>query len=70
MSEELKTPTTQSIFYNNKIKTNPEFYEKEKKRVTEYMVKRYNNDEEYKQKRRESALKSYYNRKNAQKTFC
>ena len=70
MAEEVKTPTTQSIFYNNKIKTNPEFYEKEKKRVTEYMVKRYNNDEEYKQKRRESALKSYYNRKNAQKTFC
>ena len=70
MVEEVKTPTTQSIFYNNKIKTNPEFYEKEKKRVTEYMVKRYNNDEEYKQKRRESALKSYYNRKNAQKTFC
>ena len=70
MAEEVKTPTTQSIFYNNKIKTNPEFYEKEKKRVTEYMVKRYHNDEEYKQKRRESALKSYYNRKNAQKTFC
>ena len=70
MAEEVKTPTTQSIFYNNKIKTNPEFYEKEKKRVTEYMVKRYNNDEEYKQKRQESALKSYYNRKNAQKTFC
>ena len=70
MAEEVKTPTTQSIFYNNKIKTNPEFYEKEKKRITEYMVKRYNNDEEYKQRRRASALKSYYNRKNAQKTFC
>ena len=70
MSEEVKTRTIRAIRYDNKIKSDPEFYEKEKKRVLEYMVKRYNNDEEYKQKRRESALKSYYNRKNAQKTFC
>ena len=37
-------------YYNAKIKTNPEFYEKERKRVCEYIHNRYNTDEEYKQK--------------------
>ena len=37
-------------YYNAKIKTNPEFYEKERKRVCEYIHNRYFNDEEYKQR--------------------
>ena len=37
-------------YYNAKIKSNPEFYEKERKRVCEYIHNRYNNDEEYKKK--------------------
>ncbi len=37
-------------YYNDKIKRNPEFYEKERRRVCEYIHNKYNNDEEYKQK--------------------
>ncbi len=37
-------------YYNAKIKSNPEFYDKERKRVCEYIHNRYFNDEEYKQK--------------------
>lgn len=49
-------------YYNNKIKTDAEFYEKEKKRVSEYIHNRYFNDPEY----REKILKQkreYYQRK-------
>jgi len=42
-----------NAYYNNKIHTNPEFYEREKKRVAEYVKNRYNTDEEYKEKRKE-----------------
>jgi hypothetical protein len=37
-------------YYNDKVKSNPEFYEKERRRVCEYIHNRYNNDEEYKQR--------------------
>ena len=37
-------------YYDNKIKTDLEFYAKEKKRVTEYMKNRYATDEEYSNK--------------------
>ena len=37
-------------YYNNKIKTDAEFYEKEKKRVSEYIHNRYFNDPEYREK--------------------
>jgi hypothetical protein len=40
-------------FYANKIHSNPAFYEAEKKRVVKYQVERYNNDDEYKQKKKE-----------------
>jgi hypothetical protein len=49
-------------YYNAKIKSNPEFYEKERKRVCEYIHNRYNNDEEYKQKILQQK-KEYYQRK-------
>ena len=32
-------------FYTNKIHSNPEFYELEKKRVVKYQVQRYNNED-------------------------
>ncbi len=35
-------------YYNDKIKNNPEFYEKERKRICEYIHNRYFNDEKYK----------------------
>lgn len=40
-------------FYAKKIHSNPEFYEAEKKRATEYQRIKYQTDEEYKIKRRE-----------------
>lgn len=39
-----------AIYYNNKIKENPEFYEKERKRVSEYIHNRYFNDPEYRER--------------------
>jgi hypothetical protein len=53
-------------YYNAKIKSNPEFYEKERKRVCEYIHNRYNNDEEYKQKILQQK-KDYYQRKKLEK---
>ena len=48
-------------YYNNKIHTNAEFYEKEKKRVLEYIKNRYANDQEYREnilmKKREAYAK-------------
>jgi hypothetical protein len=49
-------------YYNAKIKNNPEFYEKERRRVCEYIHNRYNNDEEYKQKILQQK-KEYYQKK-------
>jgi len=52
--------------YNNKIHTNPEFYEAEKKRVVSYIKNRYANDPEY----RENLLRKkreYYAKKKAEK---
>lgn len=62
--EEVKQRSYYSIFYENKIKNNPEFYEKEKKRVVEYMRNRYANDEEYRNKIKEQKRLSYHKRKN------
>ena len=53
-------------YYNAKIKSNPEFYEKERKRVCEYIHNRYFNDEEYKQKILQQK-KEYYQRKKQEK---
>ena len=50
-------------YYDNKIKTDLEFYAKEKKRVTEYMKNRYATDEEYHNKIKEQKKQSYYRRK-------
>lgn len=50
-------------YYDTKIKTDPEFYAKEKKRVIEYIKNRYQNDEEYRQRIREQKRQSYHRRK-------
>ena len=49
--------------YDNKIKNDPEFYAKEKKRVMEYMKNRYATDEEYRKKIQEQKKQSYHRRK-------
>ena len=63
---ETETPTVTLSFsakyYNAKIKNNPEFYEKERRRVCEYIHNRYNTDEEYKQKILQQK-KEYYQKK-------
>jgi hypothetical protein len=57
-------------FYTNKIHSNPAFYEAEKKRVVKYQVERYNNDDEYKQKKKEYCrmkMREIYNRRKQQR---
>jgi hypothetical protein len=49
-------------YYNNKIHTDAEFYQEEKKRVVEYQINRYKNDEKYRQMKIEIA-KNYYKKK-------
>ena len=63
-----ETPTISysAKYYNAKIKNNPEFYEKERRRVCEYIHNRYNNDEEYKQKILQQK-KDYYQKKRSKK---
>ena len=57
-----KKPSFSAVYYNNKIKSNKEFYDKERKRVCEYIHNRYTTDEEYKQKILQQK-KEYYQRK-------
>jgi len=52
-------------YYNNRIKTDPEFYEKEKKRVAEYVHNRYFNDPEYREKILKRKRDAYLRKKNA-----
>jgi hypothetical protein len=57
-------------FYANKIHNNPEFYELEKKRVVKYQVQRYNNDDEYKEKKKEYCrmkMQELYNKRKLQR---
>ena len=49
--------------YDKKIKNDADFYEKEKKRVAEYMKNRYATDEEYRQRVMEQKKASYHRRK-------
>ena len=65
-SIEAPKKSASAIYYNNKIKTDAEFYEKEKKRVSEYINKRYFNDPDYREKNLKQE-KEYYQRKKALK---
>lgn len=63
-----KKVSRQNEFYKNKIHNNLEFYEQEKKRVATYIKTRYDNDEEYREKRNEYCkikMREYYQRKKA-----
>jgi|688.fasta_scaffold557636_3 hypothetical protein len=63
-----KKGSRQNEFYKNKIHNNLEFYEKEKKRVANYIKNRNENDEEYREKRNEYCrikMREYYQRKKA-----
>ena len=46
-----------------RLKNDADFYEKEKKRVAEYMKNRYATDEEYRQRVMEQKKASYHRRK-------
>ena len=59
--EEVKTKSSQAMFYIRKIHANPEFYANEKKRIKEYKLQRYASDPEYAEKMRMRAIDSYYN---------
>lgn len=64
--EAAPTPSYNAKYYNDKIKSNPEFYEKERRRVCQYIHNRYFNDEEYKQRILQQK-KEYYQRKKQEK---
>jgi hypothetical protein len=56
-------------YYNNKIHTDNDFYQQEKKRVVEYQINRYKNDEEYKQMKKDYARNYYIKKKELSKTI-
>lgn len=63
MSEVMKNLSHNAKYYEAKIKSDPEFYAKEKKRVTEYMRNRYATDEEYREKMKTYKREAYHKRK-------
>ncbi len=62
----ISAKSTSAIYYNNKIKTDVEFYEKEKKRVSIYIHNRYFNDPLYRERILQQK-KEYYLKKKALK---
>lgn len=64
--EAAPTASYNAKYYNDKIKSNPEFYEKERRRVCQYIHNRYFNDEEYRQRILQQK-KEYYQRKKQEK---
>ena len=61
--EDIKKQSASAKCYDKKIKNDADFYEKEKKRVAEYMKNRYATDEEYRQRVMEQKKASYHRRK-------
>ena len=61
--EDIKKQSASPKCYDKKIKNDADFYEKEKKRVAEYMKNRYATDEEYRQRVMEQKKASYHRRK-------
>jgi len=61
--EDIKKQSASAKCYDKKIKNDADFYEKEKKRVAEYMKNRYATDEEYRQRIMEQKKASYQRRK-------
>ena len=63
MSEAQVYTSRQNKYYHENIKAVPEKYAKEREKVRTILKNRYDNDEEYKQRKREQALANYYKRK-------
>ena len=66
--DKMKNNMRVNAFYTNKIHTNTEFYEKEKKRVDEYQKNKYANDTEYREKKKEYCrikMRELYRKKKA-----
>ena len=61
--EDIKKQSASAKCYDKKIKNDADFYEKEKKRVAEYMKNRYATDEEYRQRVMEQKKASYHRSK-------
>ena len=61
--EDIKKQSASAKCDDKKIKNDADFYEKEKKRVAEYMKNRYATDEEYRQRVMEQKKASYHRRK-------
>ena len=61
--EDIKKQSASAKCYDKKIKNDADLYEKEKKRVAEYMKNRYATDEEYRQRVMEQKKASYHRRK-------
>ena len=61
--ETVKQQSCCARYYENKIKSDADFYDKEKKRVMEYMRNRYAYDEEYRKRVQEQKRQSYHRKK-------
>jgi hypothetical protein len=66
---EIPTQSYHAKYYNNKIKSNPEFYEKERQRVAEYIHNRYFTDPEYKAKILQYKKEHYQKKKEAKNSL-
>ena len=61
---EIKYISRNSKYYHEKVKANEQKRTEEKERIRAYNKDKYQNDEVYKQYKREQALKNYYKKKN------
>jgi hypothetical protein len=66
---EVPKRSNSAIYYNNKIKTDAEFYEKERKRVSEYIHNRYFNDPEYRERILKQKKEYYLKKKELKKSL-
>ena len=62
---EIQYISRNSKYYHEKVKPNEQKRNEEKERIRAYNKDKYQNDEVYKQYKREQALKNYYKKKNA-----
>ena len=61
---EIQYISRNSKYYHEKVKPNEQKRSEEKERIRAYNKDKYQNDEVYKQYKREQALKNYYKKKN------
>ena len=66
---EIPKKSNSAKYYSNKIKTDVEFYEKEKKRVCEYIHNRYFNEPEYREKILQQKKEYYLKKKELKKSL-